>query len=172
MEPKREPSVINPNPFDIDKATVEAVTEPANKDLASLIVLFHQYRKHHWLVHGPQHRDLHQFYEDAYETVNEAYEALAERLTSPGRIPVSIPVAAQRKSRIDHEEEGEFDVRDMIKRDVKATTTVISHLRDTISTAASHEDYATEHLLKDVIVDLEEIADELDDYLHPDSLEA
>jgi len=59
------------------------VTE-LDKHLATLFVLFHQCQKHHWLVEGPQFRDIHHFLEEGYTEIHKqlrlhAHDPAAQR---------------------------------------------------------------------------------------------
>lgn len=138
---------------------------------ASLFTLFHQYQKHHWLVEGPQFRDLHEFFERNYQEVHKDLDALAERLTALGGIPTSSPTAQSLKSYVTHESEGFYKVRQMLEADLKAETRIITSLRDSIATAGQHQDYTSETLMKQILMRAEDRAHHLDHYLADDSLE-
>ena len=75
---------IEPNPIHLDEKGVKALASDLDEHLASLFVLFHQYQKHHWLVEGPQFRDIHIFLEESYNEVHDQVDEIAERIRSLG----------------------------------------------------------------------------------------
>ncbi|MBT8400888.1 MAG: DNA starvation/stationary phase protection protein, partial [Rhodothermia bacterium] len=135
-----------------------------------LAVLFHQYQKHHWLVDGPQFRDLHLYLEESYSEVQENLDELAERITILGGIPSSSPKAQADVSYVQHEEEGGLRVRTMLKHDLSAEQAIIARLRDSIERASAGKDFGTERLLKSVLYAAENRAHHLDHYLEANSL--
>ena len=161
---------VEENPIGLSKAAAEQIAAHLDEHVASLFVLFHQYQKHHWLVRGPQFRDLHLYLEEAYEKVHEEFDVLAERMTTLGGVPTSDPEAQAKQAYLSHEKEGEFPVREMLKADRKAEQIVIKKLRKTIELATEKGDYGTETLLKNVLLGAEERAHNLDHYLERDAL--
>lgn len=161
---------VQNNPIGFSEDLAAKIAEALDVHVSSLFVLFHQYQKHHWLVQGPQFRDLHLYLEASYNQVHDELDALAERITTLGGIPTSDPVAQVRKAYLTHEEEGEFPVRDMLKADQRAEQTVIEELRTSIRLAEELGDYGTETLLKNTLLSAEERAHTLDHYLERDAL--
>ena len=52
--------------------------------LADDYILYTKTRKYHWNVEGPQFHDLHKLFERQYEELDEAIDAIAERIRSLG----------------------------------------------------------------------------------------
>ena len=71
MKPWKSKSTLEDNPIGLSKDVTAKLVPELDKHLASFFVLFHQYQKHHWLVEGPQFRDLHLFLGEAYEEVHK-----------------------------------------------------------------------------------------------------
>jgi DNA-binding ferritin-like protein len=171
--PSAEPrTTIEDNPIGLTKAVTEKVIPDLDKHVSSLFILFHQYQKHHWLVRGPQFRDLHLYLEEAYTEIHEDLDALAERVTVLGGIPTSAPSMQSSLSYISHEQEGELPVRDMLKRDRAAEESVIVEMRATIEEATTLKDFGTETLLKQMLLRAEDRAHHLDHYLEKEALYA
>ena len=163
-------SELESNPIGLSKDTVTAIAPQLDQHVASLFTLFHQYQKHHWLVEGPQFRDIHVFLEEAYNEVHLQVDAIAERMTALGAVPTSSPARQTELSYIEHEPEGVFRLRDMLERDRDAEGTIAQKLRGSIEQCARLGDYGSETLLKQILLKVEDRAHHLDHYLGDDSL--
>ena len=161
---------LESNPIGLDRDVVASIAPHLDRHVASLFVLFHQYQKHHWLVEGPQFRDIHVFLEESYNDVHAQIDAVAERMTALGGIPTCSPARQADLSYVDHEPEGVFRLRDMLERDRDAEGTIAAKLRQTIEICTKLGDYGTETLLKQVLLKVEDRAHHLDHYLGDDSL--
>ena len=139
--------------------------------LASLFVLYHQYLKHHWLVEGPQFRDLHLFLNEAYDEVQKQGDHVAERITALGGIPTCDPVAQAKISYLAHEAEGTFRIRPSLESDRAHEGDIAKRMRTSIKLAQKLGDFGTEHLLKGLLLEVEDRAHLLDHFLGNDSLE-
>lgn len=168
--PWRPRNEIEENPICLAKDSAEQIIPLLDRHLASFFVLFHQYQKHHWLVEGPQFRDLHHFLEAGYNEVHKQLDAVAERITAIGGVPTSSPTNQEQLAYIDHEPEGIFRIRDMLRRDRRACGTIASELRDTIRVCTSEGDFGTETMLKGILLQVEDRAHHIDHYLGNDSL--
>jgi len=169
-KPWRERTEIEKNPIQLERSAAEKIVPELDKHLASLFVLFHQYQKHHWLVEGPQFRDLHKFLEDGYNQIHAQLDAVAERITAIGGIPTSSPIEQAKLAYIEHEPEGIFRIRDMLERDRHAEGTMAAEFRRTIPKCTELGDYGTETMLKGMLLDIEDRAHHLDHFLGEDSL--
>lgn len=169
-QPERAPDHAEENPVGLDHDKAIALARELNRHQASMFVLFHQYQKHHWLVEGPQFRDLHLYLEDSYNAVHKDLDAIAERLTVLGAIPSGSPSELVRQAYVIHEPEGYFPIRDMLANDLKVEKAICCALRETITRATEAQDFATETLLKQTLGRCEDRAHHLDHYLADDSL--
>ncbi len=168
--PWRPASEIEDNPIGLPRKTAEAIAPELDKHLAAFFVLFHQYQKHHWLVEGPQFRDIHHFLEEGYTEIHKQLDAIAERITAIGGVPTSAPAAQAELAYINHEPEGIFRIRDMLERDRAHEKQIAVELRTTIKLCTSKDDFATETLLKGILLRVEDRAHHLDHFLGEDSL--
>jgi starvation-inducible DNA-binding protein len=166
----RPRSEIEANPVGLSREAAEAILPHLDRHLSSLFTLFHQYQKHHWLVEGPQFRDVHVFLEEAYSEIHRQCDALAERMTAIGGIPTSAPGAMSDLSYVEHEPEGMFRIRAMLGRDRSAEGTIAVNLRKTIRLCTEMGDFGTETLLKGMLLKVEDRAHHLDHFLGEDSL--
>lgn len=167
----QDPTEIHPNPIGLDRVVAEHGVRDLNDHLASMVVLFHQYHKHHWLVQGPQFRDLHLYLQEAYTQVHQHFDQVAERITVLGGVPTASPQAQAEAAYIRHEEEGVFPIRLSLQNNLKAEQAIAGRLRLSIVESTSHGDFGTEILLKQILAAAGDRAHHLDHYLAGDSLE-
>ncbi len=158
MDKLRDQKEYEGNPVGLSKEVALEVAEHLDKHLASFITLYHQYHKHHWMVEGPQFRDLHLFFEDNYNQIHEGYDAIAERLTVMGVAPTSHPANVAKLAYIEHEEEGVYRIRQSLEHDMKAEKTIAIELRKSIKRVFELGDYATKTLLEEQLFQTEDRA--------------
>ena len=159
------------NPIGLPRDVAEPIARHLDKHLASLWALWHMYRKHHWLVKGPQFRDLHLFLEENYTQVAEDGDMVAERMTAIGGVPTSSMAEQVKLSYVDEEPEGYFPIRDSLRQDMAREGTIAQNLRKTIRECQEGGDYGTERVLKKVLLHAEDRAHHIEHYLENDSLE-
>lgn len=169
-KPERKPDHVEENPIGLDHDEAIAIARELNRHQASMFVLFHQYQKHHWLVEGPQFRDLHLYLEDSYNAVHKDLDAIAERITVLGALPSASPSELVKQAYVVHEPEGYFPIRDMLTNDLKTEKAICCTLRDTIARAEKAKDFGTAQILKQTLVAAEDRAHHLEHYLADDSL--
>jgi starvation-inducible DNA-binding protein len=136
------------NPISVKQATAQQLIEALNYDLASLFVLFHQYQKHHWVVQGPQFRDLHLLLEEHYTAVHMQADEFAERIVTLGGVPVSSLAGQIEQAYLKEEPEGVLALRQMLSNDLQANQQILVKLREHVKLARELGDYGSEHLLK------------------------
>jgi len=170
-EPWRSADMVEDNPIGLNDEAVEQLLPKIDTIQCTLWTLYHQYHKHHWLVEGPQFRDLHHFFEENYQEVHKYLDRVAERMTALGGIPTSAPDAVAEKSLVRHEPEGTYRLRQMLKHDLKAEATLAQALRETIQLARDLGDPGTERTMKQVLTKVEDRAHHIDHFLGDDTLE-
>ena len=170
QQPWKPQTTIEDNPIGLPKDVAEQIAPHLDEHVASLFVQFHQYQKHHWLVEGPQFRDLHKFLQKSYEKVHDDLDDIAERMTALGAFPTSSPANQAKIAYVEHEPEGEFHIREMLTADLNAEGRIAERMRTTIELCFRLGDYGTETLLKEILLRVEDRAHELDHFLGTDSL--
>lgn len=169
-EKMREKEEYHDNPVSLSKETATQMANELDRHLSSFITLYNQYHKHHWLVEGPQFRDLHLFFEENYNEVHEQYDKIAERLTVMGFAPTCHPENIYKLSYVEHEPEGVFRIRESLERDMEAERKIAVELRKTIKKATDRMDYATETLLKGILYKVEDRCHHIEHFLGADSV--
>lgn len=170
MDKLRKQKEYEGNPVGLSKEVAQEVAEHLDRHLASFITIYHQYHKHHWMVEGPQFRDLHLFFEDNYNQIHAGYDAIAERLTVMGVAPTCHPANIAKLAYIDHEEEGVFRIRESLEHDMAAEKKMAIELRKSIKTVFELGDYATKTLLEEQLLQTEDRAHHIEHFLGEDSL--
>ncbi|MFZ5824299.1 MAG: ferritin-like domain-containing protein [Bacillota bacterium] len=161
---------VQSNPLGLNEATCRTVVLHLNADLATVYTFYHQIKKHHWLVEGPQYLPLHEFLDEWAAALLKAGDAIAERITALGGYPISGPAAQQEISLITMEAEGTFGIREMLDKDLKDGALIAHTLRTHIGEAMAAGDYGTEHLLKGILLEHEQMVHHLEHFLSPESL--
>ncbi|MDP9351008.1 MAG: DNA starvation/stationary phase protection protein [Chloroflexota bacterium] len=169
-EPRQQFGEVVENPIGLDQKVAEQLVSGMNADLGSLFVLFHQYQEHHWVVEGPQFRELHLLLEEFYTETRMQGDQVAERITALGGVPVSGPRKQADLAYIEHEPEGVWPLRAMLERDLSANGKIVATLRERIQQANQVGDYGTETLLKNILLAQEDQAHELQHMLEDESL--
>jgi len=154
----------------LEKEKAEQIVDALNTDLANAYVLYHQIHKHHWNVEGAEFRDLHLFLQEAYENLEAGADRIAERAQAIGGVPVAGPANQEERATIEFEGEDVYDIRTSLANDMVAYGEMIEGMRDHIQLAANLGDPTTEHILKEVLTQLEEDAHHVEHYLEDDTL--
>ena len=154
----------------LEEEKAEQIVDALNTDLANAYVLYHQIHKHHWNVEGAEFLDIHVFLQEAYENLEEGADRIAERAQAIGGVPVAGPANQEEHATIEFEGEDVYDIRTSLANDMEAYAEMIEGMRDHIQLAANLGDPTTEHILKEVLTQLEEDAHHIEHYLEDDTL--
>ena len=159
------------NPIGLPADAARAVGERLDVLCASEYTLFHQVKKHHWMVVGPEYLPVHKFLDEVADHARLAGDKLAERVTALGGVPTGSPKSQQEHAVFGFEEtEDAVDSRTMLGRDLAATVAIVVQLRSDIELCRKSGDYGTEELLEDLLMEHEEYAHHIDHWLEGDSL--
>jgi len=170
MKPLRKKKEYEGNPVGLTKKAANNISDELDRHLASYVVMFMQYHKYHWMVEGPQFRDLHLFLQSHYEEVNLDMDAIAERITLLGRNPSSRLDTYQKQSYCEQESEDVMRIRDSIKFAMENETKICKEFRKTIKTCLSHDDFGTKKMIEGMLERAENRAHHLEHFLGEDSL--
>jgi starvation-inducible DNA-binding protein len=130
---------------DNDRASVVKIL---NTLLADEYVLDTKTRNYHWNVVGPQFNDLHKFFAEQYEALDEIVDEVAERARTLGGRSVATLVEFQEASRL-KEHPGQYpaadDMLDNLLADHEATIRQLRTDADTVG--HQHHDAGTNDFL-------------------------
>ncbi len=170
MKALRAKSEYEGNPVGIADKAAKAISKDLDTHLASYVVLWTQYHKYHWMVEGPQFRDLHLFLQSNYEEVNLDLDAIAERITLLGCTPSTTLAAYAKNSYTEEESEDVMHIRDSLKFSMDNETKVCNHLRNTIKLCLKHDDFGTKKMIEGMLERAENRAHHTEHFLGHDSL--
>ncbi len=139
---------VKENPIGLDRAQTKQISDALNIALSSVYTLYHQLKKHHWVVEGPSFRDIHVLLDEMAARKLSIADEVAERITVLGGYPISTARKQQELSIFTPEEEGVVDLRRMLGNDMAAYQQIIMRYREFIRVATNAGDYATEAMLK------------------------
>lgn len=154
----------------ISEGKAEEIIEALQSDLAATYVLYHQLKKHHWVVEGAEFLELHEFLGEAAAEAEEAADILAERIQALGGVPLSGGATFEAEAPIEPEGEDVYDIRTSLEHDIQLYGEIIETLREHIALVRDLGDYTTEEQLRDILAETEEYAHHIEHYLEDDTL--
>jgi len=166
----REFGTVEENGLRLAEDKAEQIIDALNTDLAATYVLYHQLRKHHWNVEGPEYRDLHLFLGDAAEEAEEAADELAERVQALGGTPIAAMSNLEEAAPVEPEDDDIYDIRTSMQNDLEMYGDIIETVRDHIELAENLGDHASAEMLRQQLVEIEEFAHTIEHFLGEDSL--
>ncbi|MDY7013738.1 MAG: Dps family protein [Cyanobacteriota bacterium] len=161
---------LEENPIGLEKSIAEPVCEGLNIALASFQALYLQYQKHHFVVEGSEFYQIHNFFSECYDEVQEHVHELGERLNGLGGIPATTFGKLAELCCFTPEDDGAYNARAMLEHDLAAEQEVIQLIRRQASQAESLGDRATRYLYEQILLKTEERAYHINHFLVPDSL--
>ena len=154
----------------IPEEKAEQLVDALNTDLAATYVLYHQVKKHHWLVEGAEFRDIHVYLGDVAADLEEGADLIAERAQALGGVPLSGGANFEEHAPVSPEDKDAYDIRTSLENDLEIFGDITETLREHIQLANNLGDYATEELLRDVLQTVEEHGHHVEHYLEDDTL--
>src|SRR3712207_3936477 len=110
------------------------IVETLNMRLSDEYVIYTKTRKNHWNVIGPRFHQLHEFFKEQYELLDELIDEIAERAKQLGGKSLGTLDEFARNSIINEEPGQNPDAQTMISNLLNGHETVIKTLRDRKST--------------------------------------
>jgi starvation-inducible DNA-binding protein len=115
------------------------------REQASALVLYLNYKKYHWLTFGPHFRDLHLLFEEHGDQVLESVDELAERALMIDGRPLADPSQYLPASLVPGSQ-GERAVKQMVDEAIAAHDIVIKAMHDDADIATKAGDIGTADL--------------------------
>ena len=170
MKALRSKSTYEGNPVGLSKEACDEISAELDRHLSSFVVMYMQYHKYHWMVEGPQFRDLHLFLQNHYEEINLDLDAIAERITLLGHTPSTTLKAFQENSYCEEEAEDVMHIRESLKFAMNNETRICKEFRKTIHTCLKCDDFGTKRMIEGMLERAENRAHHLEHFLGDDSL--
>ena len=165
-------SEVLPNPIGYDTASAKELVDDFNTHVASSIVLYHQIKKHHWLVRGPQWKQIHLLLDEYADEILEQADFFAERITYFSGIPVAGLPVFEEVSFIKSEAPDLYDLKRMLANDIHATKETLGRLRQSHELTEDKSDFFDTSQIENFIGLREKFCHELHFLLEPDELAA
>ncbi len=154
----------------IPEEKAEQLVDALNTDLAATYVLYHQIKKHHWLVEGAEFRDIHIYLGEVAADLEEGADHIAERAQAIGGVPLSGGANLEEHAPVTPEGKDAYDIRTSLENDLEMFGDITETLREHIQLANNLGDYTTEELLRDTLETVEEHGHHIEHYLEDDTL--
>lgn len=118
------------------------VVTALQREQASALVLYLNYKKYHWLTFGPHFRDLHLLFEEHGDQVLASIDELAERALMIDGKPLADP-SQYLPASIVPPSQGERSVKQMVEEAIGAHDKVIKAMHDDAESANKAGDIGT-----------------------------
>lgn len=135
------------------------LVETLNMRLCDEYVLYTKTRKYHWNVVGPRFSQLHEFFKEQYEILEEMTDEIAERARQLGGKSLGTLEEFARYSSINEDPGQNPDAQTMISKLLKDHETIIKTLRKNADEAdEQYDDMATNDFLLEAVQRHEKMA--------------
>ncbi|MGL4618009.1 MAG: Dps family protein [Chroococcidiopsis sp.] len=128
-----------------------------NQILADTIILYHLYKKHHWLMRGHTFYQLHLLLDKHASEQLESIDLMGERVQTLGGVAIADPRHVAEVTRIKRPPNGVEEVPVMLSRLLEAHELIIGELRDSINKTAANRDSGTNDLLVSQVLRMNEL---------------
>lgn len=118
-----------------------------NQILADTIILYHLYKKYHWLMRGFTFYQLHLLLDKHASEQIELIDALGERVQTLGDVAIADPRHVAEVTKIKRPPNGVEEVPVMLSRLLEAHKLIVGELRGAINKTATNQDSGTNDLL-------------------------
>ena len=134
-------------PIALDTSARSESCRSLNQILADTIVLYHLYKKHHWLMRGQTFYQLHLLLDKHAGEQIELIDTIGERVQTLGGVAIADPRHVAEVTKIERPPNGVEEVPVMISRLLEAHEVIISELREAIKITANNNDEGSNDLL-------------------------
>ncbi|BDD04176.1 Dps family protein [Aureibacter tunicatorum] len=152
------------NIIGLDSVKAKELTQSLNDLLANYQLYYQNLRSFHWNVVGPEFFELHEKFEELYNSANEAIDELAERVLTLGDTPLHTWSEYLRVSEI-KESQGIKDGKECVSIVLENIKVLLVKEREILSVASDIEDEGTSALMSDYIKEKEKVSWMLSAYL-------
>ena len=143
----QEFGTVYPLPIGLGENVRAASSDALNRLLADTMVLRDLYKKHHWQVSGATFYQLHLLFDKHYAEQVELMDALAERVTGLGGVPLAAPHDVAEASSIPRPPRGRESVPAQISRLLDAHEQILIKSRRMAKDADHNGDVGTNDLI-------------------------
>lgn len=134
------------------------IVDLLNARLSDTVVLYIKTRKYHWNVTGPHFAELHEFFEEQYDQLDESMDELAERARQLGGMALGTLAEFSRTTTLTEAPGVNPSALDMVRDLLHDHEAIIRQLRQDIETANKLGDAGTADFLTGLLEDHEKMA--------------
>ena len=134
-------------PLALDTTVRSESCELLNQVLADTIILYHLYKKHHWLMRGQTFYQLHLLLDKHAGEQIELIDTIGERVQTLGGVAIADPRHVAEVTNIERPPNGVEEVPVMLSRLLEAHELIISEVRAAIKKTADDNDEGSNDLL-------------------------
>jgi starvation-inducible DNA-binding protein len=150
----------------LNEAQRKPVVEILNRLLADEVILYVKARNFHWNVEGPDFGELHKFFEEQYDQLDEIMDDVAERARALGGYAAGSLAEFVAAARLKETKGGPIPAREMLAQLLADHETLIRALRaEAALVGDKHDDAGTEDFLVGLMEQHEKMAWMLRSYL-------
>lgn len=121
--------------------------ELLNQVLADTIIIYHLYKKHHWLMRGETFYQLHLLLDKHAGEQIELIDTIGERVQKLGGVAIADPRHVAEVTKIERPPNGVEEVPVMLSRLLEAHELIIAEVREAIKKTAESQDDGSNDLL-------------------------
>ena len=148
---------MKPN-LGIPETHLQAVSEELNKLLADEVVLYIKIRNYHWNIEGSNFNEVHKFYEQQFNDLDDMMAEIAERIRTIGHYTVARLVDYLKLTSLIENEYTNFQ-NDQLKYLLASHETIINNLRRLIPLfAEKHKDLGSSDFVTELLRKHEKMA--------------
>ena len=125
-----------------------------NTLLANYQVFYNKMRNFHWNIEGPEFFELHEEFENEYNTTKENIDIVAERIRAFG-VKTKFPLKNTLELSQIKEPTKELTAIEMVREVLKDYETLHNNMLDGVNAALDSGDVVTEQILTDFLIHLE-----------------
>ncbi|MFW5939557.1 MAG: ferritin-like domain-containing protein [Halolamina sp.] len=167
---RQERAAVDENAVRLGHGAAAEMVEALNVAHAATFNLFYLVRKHYWSAEGAESGDVADFLGEASRRLRETDDAVAERITELGGVPVSTPPEIQEYAPVHLEAEHLYSLRASLEGDLEAYATLAVSYREGIDRAIEAGDETSRDLLAERLEMLEADAHTIERYVEDDAL--
>jgi len=158
LSPELMKTNVKPN-IGVEDDARKKIVEMLNSRLSDEYVLYTKTRKYHWNVIGPRFSQLHEFFEEQYEALDEMVDEIAERARQLGGKSLGTLDEFVQLSAIE-EDPGQYpDAQKMISNLLEDHETIIQTLRNNADECdEKYDDMATNDFFLEAVEKHEKMA--------------
>jgi len=158
LSPELMKTNVKPN-IGVEDDARKKIVEMLNSRLSDEYVLYTKTRKYHWNVIGPRFSQLHEFFEEQYEALDEMVDEIAERARQLGGKSLGTLDEFVQLSAIE-EDPGQYpDAQKMISNLLEDHETIIQTLRKNADECdEKYDDMATNDFFLEAVEKHEKMA--------------